>query len=222
MLIGMILLAILATAVVHIWGNLVLPTGLLFGALFLCGIYTFVASYVEATKDLHAEELENRAMLAEMETARRTQERILPKSIPSLDRVDLWGMNLSSRTVSGDYFDLLDLGGQRPLLMAIADVSGKGLPASLLMSNVQAGLHSHTYLSAFNLEAVALHLNRLIYENTDPQVSVTLRRSTRSRSHSGMSGRGTTLRCWCGPTGRSIRSMRGECFSGSSPTLPTP
>ena len=82
---------------------------------------------------------------------REAQERFLPDESPKIERIDVWGTNVSSLAVSGDYFDVVDLGDGRPLIIAIADVSGKGLPASLVMSNVQAGLHCHVFHERFDI-----------------------------------------------------------------------
>jgi sigma-B regulation protein RsbU (phosphoserine phosphatase) len=130
-------------------------------------------SYIETAKELHAEALENERVRHEMAMAREAQERFLPDEIPSVEGIDVWGTNVSSLTVSGDYFDVIDLGGPRPLVIAIADVSGKGLPASLVMSNVQAGLHSHLFHGEFDVARTASDLNRLVHQNTDPGKFVT-------------------------------------------------
>jgi sigma-B regulation protein RsbU (phosphoserine phosphatase) len=53
-------------------------------------------------------------------------------------------------------------------------VSGKGLPASLLMSNVQAGLHCHAFQGEFDLKLTVENLNRLVHRNTDAGKFVTL------------------------------------------------
>src|SRR5690606_3871295 len=67
------------------------------------------------------------------------QERLLPSDLPRSANLDLAALALASRHVAGDYFDLLPLPGDR-LLVAVADVSGKGTPAALLMANLQAML----------------------------------------------------------------------------------
>jgi sigma-B regulation protein RsbU (phosphoserine phosphatase) len=129
---------------------------------------------VETAAKLHAEQVERERVQREMAAARRMQELFLPGEIPDVPGYDLWGTNISSLAVSGDYFDLIDLGADGPLLLAIADVSGKGLPASLLMSNVQAGLHSQAIERPFDLARTVANLNRLVCENTDEATFVTL------------------------------------------------
>jgi serine phosphatase RsbU (regulator of sigma subunit)/CHASE2 domain-containing sensor protein len=170
---GTVVVALVATGVFHAAADLVFPAGLLFGCLFLAGSHGLIMSYVETAKDLNREALENERVRHEMAMAREAQERFLPDEIPSVEGIDVWGTNVSSLTVSGDYFDVVDLGGARPLVIAIADVSGKGLPASLVMSNVQAGLHSHLFHETFDIAKAASDLNRLVHQNTDPGKFVT-------------------------------------------------
>ncbi len=171
--IAVVVVALAATGAFHVVADLVLPAGLLFGCLFLAGSHGLIMSYVETAKDLHREALENERVRHEMAMAREAQERFLPDEIPKVERIDVWGTNVSSLAVSGDYFDVVDLGGARPLIIAIADVSGKGLPASLVMSNVQAGLHCHVFHEKFDIAATAHDLNRLVHQNTDPGKFVT-------------------------------------------------
>jgi serine phosphatase RsbU (regulator of sigma subunit)/CHASE2 domain-containing sensor protein len=171
---GVIGIALVATGFLHARADLVLPAGLLLGCLFLVGSHAIVTSYVHTAKELHAEEVENERVQKEMETARRTQEGFLPDEIPTVEGLDIWGTNVSSLAVSGDYFDVIDLGEGRPIVFTIADVSGKGLPASLLMSNVQAGLHCHVFQDSFDLRKTAENLNRLVYRNTEVGKFITM------------------------------------------------
>ena len=170
---GVIAACLVATGFLHARADLVLPGGLVLGSLLLSGAFTLVSDHVQTAKELHAEEVENERVHKELETARATQERFLPDEIPSVEGLDVWGTNVSSLAVSGDYFDVIDLDGGKPLIFAIADVSGKGLPAALLMSNVQAGLHCHAFQSDFDLKLTTENLNRLVHENTDPGKFVT-------------------------------------------------
>ena len=171
---GVIAIAITATGFLHARADLVLPAGLLLGCLFLVGSHAIVTSYVQTSKELHEEEVENERVRKEMETARTTQEGFLPDEIPAVEGLDIWGTNVSSLAVSGDYFDVIDLGEGRPIVFTIADVSGKGLPASLMMSNVQAGLHCHVFQDSFDLKRTAENLNRLVYDNTEVGKFVTM------------------------------------------------
>jgi phosphoserine phosphatase RsbU/P len=77
----------------------------------------------------------------ELVEARAIQRRLLPKEIPQIEGGRIAGAWRPARTVSGDYFDVLKFSESRAAL-CIADVSGKGMPAALLMSNVQAAVHA--------------------------------------------------------------------------------
>lgn len=77
----------------------------------------------------------------ELQRAREIQESLLPKEIPQLAGYEVASAWQPARAVGGDYFDVLKLGETR-LAMVIADVSGKGVPAALLMANVQASLRA--------------------------------------------------------------------------------
>ncbi|MFH1845842.1 MAG: HAMP domain-containing protein [bacterium] len=75
----------------------------------------------------------------ELQTAREIQERLLPDEVPASPGFEVTGISVPSRQVGGDYFDFLAQDDGK-LGVAIGDVSGKGIPAALLMSNLQASL----------------------------------------------------------------------------------
>jgi len=77
----------------------------------------------------------------ELQRAREIQQSLLPKEIPQLPGIAVATAWRPARTVGGDYFDVLRLDGNR-LAICIADVSGKGVSAALLMANVQASLRA--------------------------------------------------------------------------------
>ena len=113
---------------------------------------------------LVAQQLEKQRMEEEMRLAREIQERLQPKNLPDISGLDTACLALPSRHVAGDYFDGLKLGENR-LLVAIADVTGKGVPASLLMSNLQACLHVLVPMDV-TLEEAAAQINTVITRNT--------------------------------------------------------
>jgi serine phosphatase RsbU (regulator of sigma subunit) len=86
-------------------------------------------------------EKERTRLESELELARRIQRRLLPEASPEIAGLEIAGMSEAAREVGGDYYDHFDLGGGRVLLV-IADVSGKGVPAALLMSGFRASLMS--------------------------------------------------------------------------------
>ncbi len=115
--------------------------------------------------------LEKERMEEELRLARTIQNRLLPEEMPNLDSYDIHGLNLPSKQVGGDYFDIIPLSDQE-YLFAIADVSGKGMPAALLMSNLQAALHS-LIMADYELHELTARLNTLIHHNTSIEKFIT-------------------------------------------------
>jgi sigma-B regulation protein RsbU (phosphoserine phosphatase) len=113
---------------------------------------------------LFKEALEKQRMEEELEIARDIQKNLLPRKLPRYSNFDLAALNLSSRQVGGDYYDIIPLGDDN-FCVAIADVSGKGVPAALLMANLQAFLKIICKHGMQLDEATAL-INDLITENT--------------------------------------------------------
>ena len=114
---------------------------------------------------LFEEALEKQRLEEEMAIAKEIQERLLPNSFPLSPDYEIYGFNLPSRQVGGDYFDCIALEDGR-IALAIGDVSGKGVGASLLMSTLHAGLH--TLLQAgLSMSEMISRLNDLIYHNTN-------------------------------------------------------
>jgi sigma-B regulation protein RsbU (phosphoserine phosphatase) len=79
----------------------------------------------------------------ELHLAKQVQSRLLPQQPPALATLECAGCCVQARAVGGDYYDYLDLGPGR-LGLVLADISGKGFPAALLMANVQASLRSRS------------------------------------------------------------------------------
>ncbi|TSA21894.1 serine/threonine-protein phosphatase [bacterium] len=97
--------------------------------------------------------LENQRFEQDMAVAAAIQKKIIPEKLPALAGYDLAGVNIPSKSVGGDYYDCIPLANGSYALV-IADVSGKGVPAALLVSSL------HAYLSAY-LEA-GIPLSRLV------------------------------------------------------------
>lgn len=113
---------------------------------------------------LFKETLEKQRLEKDLETARNIQNNLLPKKIPTLSNFEIAAYNKSARMVGGDYYDIIKLDENR-ILFAIADVSGKGVPAALLMANIQAFLKSICKMN-LSLDASTNLLNDLVAENT--------------------------------------------------------
>jgi hypothetical protein len=123
----------------------------LFGALFI-GIALAANFYQDALARAGSER--------ELHLARRIQQSFLLEQFPTCKRLDLHAMNLSSKEVSGDFYDVVPLGDDG-LLLAIADVSGKGVPAALLSSMLQASLRTQSSSGA-SVASMMSRINTLV------------------------------------------------------------
>jgi len=100
---------------------------------------------------------------AELQRAREIQQSLLPRNIPQIPGFEIAGAWQPASTVSGDYYDVLPLGDHK-LGICIADVSGKGVSAALLMANVQAAVRAYANESESPAQ-VCGKVNRLLCEN---------------------------------------------------------
>jgi sigma-B regulation protein RsbU (phosphoserine phosphatase) len=107
----------------------------------------------------------------EFEEARAVGAALLPRNIPDVAGLQIATTSQPVRSLSGDYFDVLDL-GEGKLGFAIADVTGKGVPAALLMSNVQATVRALASQSLAPAE-LAAKVNRSVHRSTTPGRFVT-------------------------------------------------
>ncbi len=117
------------------------------------------------------ERIEKQRMEEELSLAKTIQEGLLPSPIPKINGFDLEATNISSRQVGGDYFDILQTPDEGHIL-AIADVTGKGVPASLLMANLQSMLHALAPIDISLSEATG-SINDIIHVNTPPDKFIT-------------------------------------------------
>jgi phosphoserine phosphatase RsbU/P len=112
---------------------------------------------------LFLEALEKQKIEEELEIARDIQRNLLPHSIPQFRSFEVAASNISSRQVGGDYYDVIKL-DEDNFCISIADVVGKGVPASLLMANIQAFLKVICKQGMNINEATGL-INDLVTEN---------------------------------------------------------
>lgn len=121
---------------------------------------------IEAKRIALAEKLESeRRTVRELEIAKEVQSRLFPQRRPPIRTLEYSGVCLQARQVGGDYYDFLDLGNER-LGLVIADISGKGIGAALLMANLQANLRSQSAVAVNHPERLVRSVNQLFYENT--------------------------------------------------------
>jgi len=110
----------------------------------------------------------------EIAVARAVQTRLLPQEFPLLQTLEYSGHCVQTRTVGGDYYDVLDMGLGR-VGFVLADVAGKGIAAALLMANLQGSLRSsHASIGSKDLAQVLASVNRHFYKHTDTHSYATL------------------------------------------------
>lgn len=121
---------------------------------------------------LYEEEQNLVRLETELRTARDIQRKLLPKAPPHIEGWDVAGRSEPARSVGGDYFDYLD-GGSGRTGVCVADVSGKGISAALVMAAVQATVRSQS-LTGLPVAEQTGHANRLLHDSTDSDKFVTM------------------------------------------------
>jgi serine phosphatase RsbU (regulator of sigma subunit) len=135
----------------------------------------------EYVQQLVRERVLKERMERELEIAREVQEQLFPDHAPQMDHLDISGICLPARVVSGDYFDYLSLDGNE-LGLAVGDICGKGISAALLMANLQATLRSNAMSYQQNGEIqckrtvaeIVQRMNRQMYSYTASNKFATL------------------------------------------------
>lgn len=113
---------------------------------FVSGVAAQAAAALEVAR-LYEEELARQRYHEELNTARKIQESLLPTTMPEIPGISISAVSRPAQAVGGDYYDVIKMGDGR-FLVIVADVSGKGLPASLYMAefhgmvHVACGMHS--------------------------------------------------------------------------------
>ena len=108
----------------------------------------------------------------EMRLANDIQVNLLPKSKPEISHYSIDGKSIPAKEVGGDYFDFIPL-KNNDLTFCLGDISGKGIPAALLMANLQASLRGQTLMDIPCKDCVAF-TNNLLFNSTDTNKYATL------------------------------------------------
>ncbi|MCH8069271.1 MAG: SpoIIE family protein phosphatase [Candidatus Marinimicrobia bacterium] len=111
-------------------------------------------------------------MEEELKVAYEIQMNLLPKEAPHIAGYDIVGKSIPAKEVGGDYYDFISVNGHK-LAICLGDVSGKGMPAALLMANLQATLRGQT-LSTSSCKDCLRRSNKLLFQSTDVQKFATL------------------------------------------------
>ena len=136
------------------------------------GLFANQAAIALENARLHREALEKERLEREIQIAADIQQRLLPTSYPDIEGFELAGWSRPARHVGGDYYNLLARPGGR-LAAVVADVSGKGMPAALMVSTAHSALNlllDHAEIGADLVE----RLNRHILDASAPNKFITL------------------------------------------------
>lgn len=123
-------------------------------------------------KKLNKENIQRAKIKKELELAQNMQQMLFPRELPYSDSLQIAAKYLPHQQIGGDYYDFLKLNNHE-YIFCIADVSGKGIAAALLMSNIQATLHSLINYT-HNLKDIIIELNKRVIDNTKSEKFVSL------------------------------------------------
>jgi sigma-B regulation protein RsbU (phosphoserine phosphatase) len=112
-------------------------------------------SMSESLAKLVAEQKEKQRLESELAIGREVQDSLFPQKFTGLPSLEVYGVCRPARAVSGDYYDFVPLGADR-LVLAVGDVSGKGISAALLMATVHAFVRAYSLQPEMVLKPVAL------------------------------------------------------------------
>ncbi|MBI3405926.1 MAG: SpoIIE family protein phosphatase [Acidobacteria bacterium] len=129
-----------------------------------------------SVEGLIQEQRQRQRLENELAIAQQVQGQLFPQSLPEVPGLSLAAVCRAARVVSGDYYDFLSL-GQNRLGITIADISGKGISAALLMANLQAAIRSQVVLDGagwMHTAQLVARLNRHLFLNTSSERYATL------------------------------------------------
>ncbi len=128
---------------------------------------------IRLAEDMAARLQTERKQASEMAIAKEVQAKLFPQRTPALATLEYVGSCQQARTVGGDYYDYLDFGPGR-IGLVLADISGKGIFAALLMANLQAYLRSQSVIHAQDPGELLRSVNKLFFESVTPGLYATL------------------------------------------------
>lgn len=134
-------------------------------------IATQSAQAIESAR-LYDEEKSLKMIEEELNFATDIQTNLLPKLNPQIDGFDIAGKSIPAKEVGGDYYDFIPIDENKNAI-CLGDISGKGLPAAMLMANLQATLRGQAIFSSSSGECLT-RANKLLYRSTDKQKFATL------------------------------------------------
>jgi phosphoserine phosphatase RsbU/P len=140
------------------------------GIRFIQALSNIIIVAIE-NKKLSLRQLEQEAFRKELEIASDVQQFLFPEKLPNTPFLKIEASYLPHDLVGGDYYDYIPI-NKNQFLICVADVSGKGIPAALMMSNFQASLRTLVRLTP-NLVEIVEALNYQVLENTKGEKFIT-------------------------------------------------
>jgi sigma-B regulation protein RsbU (phosphoserine phosphatase) len=135
-------------------------------------------SMMQSVSTLIEEQRQRQKLENELSIAHEVQQQLFPRSLPNLQGIEIEAICRPARVVSGDYYDFIRISPTR-LAIALADISGKGISAALLMANVQAALRSDVLRyrdgqsgiphEQIDTAEIVSHLNLHLFRNTSDE-----------------------------------------------------
>lgn len=135
-------------------------------------IITSIIVVAIENKRLFKQRLQQDALERDLDVAQKVQNMLIPSSLPYNQHVQMCAFYMPHRNVGGDYYDYVPL-NPNEFITCMADVSGKGIPAALLMSNVQAVVRTLAH-ETNNLKEIVVKLNRTLLDITGGDRFITL------------------------------------------------
>lgn len=123
-------------------------------------------------KKLFRERIQKERLQREIELAGEVQNMLIPKKLPQSKGLETYAIYHPHQNVGGDFFDFIEL-NKDEFLWCIADVSGKGISAALIMANFQASLRA-LVSTEISLKDLICKLNSLVFRNTEGEKFITL------------------------------------------------
>ncbi|MFA5404136.1 MAG: SpoIIE family protein phosphatase [Ignavibacteria bacterium] len=134
--------------------------------------FAFQSAICFENSKLKIQEINKQKIEEELKIAKGIQIGLLPKEDFHIDRLDITGYSEPAKIIGGDYYDFIKINDKK-LILVIADVSGKGIPAALYMSKVQAMIQFAAQMFE-SPKDILIEVNKQIYEQIDRKSFITM------------------------------------------------
>jgi phosphoserine phosphatase RsbU/P len=138
---------------------------------FIQTLTNIIVVAIENKRMAH-ESVKQELVKRELEQASEMQRLLYPSNLPSNHKIDISAKYLSHSKVSGDYYDYIQL-NEDEFIICIADVSGKGLSAAMLMANFQATVRTIYNYRRLDLKDLIIELNKQVFKNSGGEKFIT-------------------------------------------------